>query len=68
MCCFCLHFPDFIVLFKKKIKNLLQFTFERNNLLGKMREKKAAPIPALISNGPSLTFILCKHKRLCLQI
>ena len=39
MCCFCLHFSDFIALFFQKIKNLLQFTFEKNNLLCKKREK-----------------------------
>ena len=49
MCCFCLHFPDFNVLFFQKIKNLLQFTFEKNNLLCKKREKNnllRAKIPA----------------------
>ena len=39
MCCSRLHFSDFNVLFFKKIKNLLQFTFEKNNLLCKKREK-----------------------------
>ena len=39
MCCFRLHFSDFNVLFFEKIKNLLQFTFEKNNLLRKKREK-----------------------------
>ena len=39
MCCFRLHFSDFNVLFKKKIKNVLQFAFEKNNLLCKKREK-----------------------------
>ena len=38
MYCFCLHFSDFSVLFFLK-KNLLQFTFEKNNLLCKKREK-----------------------------
>ena len=38
MCCFRLHFSDFNVLFKK-IKNLLQFNFEKNNLLCNKREK-----------------------------
>ena len=36
MCCFCLHFSDFNVLFKK---NLLQFTFEKITCYAK-REKK----------------------------
>ena len=36
MCCFCLHFSDFIVLFFKKNKKL---TSEKNNLLCKKREK-----------------------------
>ena len=40
MCCFRLHFSDFIVLFFQKIKNLLQVTFEKNNLLYKKIEKK----------------------------
>ena len=41
MCCSRLHFSDFIVLFcKKNKKNLLQFTFEKNNSLCKKREKK----------------------------
>ena len=39
MCCFHLHFSDFNVLFFPKNKNLLQFTFEKNNLLCKKREK-----------------------------
>ena len=39
MCCFRLHFSDFNVYFFKKIKNLLRFTFERNNLLCLKREK-----------------------------
>ena len=39
MCCFCFHFSDFNVFFQKKIKILLQFTFEKNNLLCKKREK-----------------------------
>ena len=38
MFCFRLHFSDFNMLFKK-IKNLLQFTFEKNNLFCKKREK-----------------------------
>ena len=39
MCCFHLHFSDFNVLFFPKNKNLLQFAFEKNNLLCKKREK-----------------------------
>ena len=39
MCCFRLHFSDFNALFFEKIKNLLQFNFEKNNLLCKKREK-----------------------------
>ena len=39
MCCFRLHFSDFNVLFFEKIKNLLQFTLKKNNLLCKKREK-----------------------------
>ena len=39
MCCFRLHFPDLNVFFQKKIKILLQFTFEKTNLLCKKREK-----------------------------
>ena len=39
MCCFRLHFSDFNVFFPQKIKILLQFTFEKNNLLYKKREK-----------------------------
>ena len=39
MCCFRLHFSDFNVFFSKKIKILLQFTFEKTNLLCKKREK-----------------------------
>ena len=39
MCCFRLHFSEFNVYFFKKIKNLLRFTFERNNLLCLKREK-----------------------------
>ena len=62
MCCFRLHFSDFIVLYFQKIKNLLQFTFEKNNLC-KKREKNnlsrgkipAPPPPPRISNGSSLT-------------
>ena len=37
MCCFRLHFSDFNVLFFKK--NLLQVTFEKNNIFCKKREK-----------------------------
>ena len=61
MCCFRLHFSDFNALFFQKIKNLLQFTFEKNNLLCKKREKnnlsrgKIPAPPPWISNGPSLT-------------
>ena len=59
MCCFRLHFSDFNVFFFKKIKNLLQFAFEKNNLLCKNREKNnlsrgKIPAPPWISNGPSL--------------
>ena len=61
MCCFRLHYSDFNVLFFQKIKNLLQFTFEKNNLLCKKREKitcheekSQPPPPPWISNGPSL--------------
>ena len=43
MCCFRLHFSDFNVLFSKN-KNLLQFTFEKNNLLCKKREKITCPL------------------------
>ena len=39
MCCFRLHFSDFNVLFFQKIKNLLQFTFEKKTCCAK-REKK----------------------------
>ena len=39
MCCFRLHFSDFNMLFFEKIKNLLQFIFEKNNLLCKNRKK-----------------------------
>ena len=39
MRCFHLHFLDLNVLFWKKIKNVLQFAFEKNNLLCKKREK-----------------------------
>ena len=39
MCSFRLHFSDFNVLFSKKIKNLLQFTFEKITCFAK-REKK----------------------------
>ena len=67
MCCFCfcLHFSDFIALFLKKNKNLLQFTFEKNNLLCKKREKitchgekSHSPPPPQISSGPCLKRIL----------
>ena len=61
MCCFRLHFSDFNVSknVKKIKKNLLQFTFEKNNLLCKKREKNnlsrgKIPAPLRISNGPSL--------------
>ena len=52
MCCFSLHLSDFILLFSQKIKNLLQFTFEKNNLLCKKGEKitcheEKYPTPAL---------------------
>ena len=62
MCCFYLHFSDFIMLFFPK-KNLLQFTFEKNNLLCKKREKitcceKKSQPPTWISNDPSLR---CDH-------
>ena len=36
MCCFCLHFS---ALMCYSFKNLLQFTFEKNNLMCKKREK-----------------------------
>ena len=36
MCCFRLHFSDFNVLFLKQ--NLLLVTFEKNNILCKMKE------------------------------
>ena len=39
MCCFRLHLYDFNVLFFQKNKNLLQFTFEKNNFLCKKRVK-----------------------------
>ena len=61
MCCFCLHFSDFNVLFNKK--NLLQFTFEKKKLVvQKEREKsnlsrEKIPVPPWISNGPSLSKI-----------
>ena len=55
MCCFCLQFSDFIVLFFKTCCSLL---FEKNNLLCKKREKitcrKVKSPPPQISNGPSL--------------
>ena len=54
MCCFCLHFSDFNVLFFKKIKNLLQFTFEKNKKREKNNFKKIPDPPPRISNGPSL--------------
>ena len=38
MCFFHLHFSDFNVFFPKKLKILLQFTFEKTNLC-KKREK-----------------------------
>ena len=45
--------------FFKKLKNLLQFTFEKNNLLCKKREKitchEEKSQPPRISNGPSLS-------------
>ena len=44
MCWFRLHFSDFNVLLFKKIKNLLQFTFEKNNLC-KKREKNVPDPP-----------------------
>ena len=60
MCCFRLYFSDLLCNFFKKIKNLLQFTFEKITCYEK-REKKnnlsrgkiPAP-PPWISNGPSL--------------
>ena len=59
MCCFRLHFSDLMCYFFKRIKNLLQFTFEKNNLLCKKREKitcrEEKSQPPWISNGPSLT-------------
>ena len=68
MYCFRLHFSDFIVLYFQKIKNLLQFTFEKNNLLCKKREKNnlsrgkipAPPPPP----GYQMVHPLQKEKRL----
>ena len=52
MCCFCLHFFDFNVsFFSKKLKNLLQFTFEKKTCCAKRekkitcREEKSQPPP-----------------------
>ena len=50
MCCLLLHFSDFkCVIFSKKIKNLLQFTFEKNNLCKKEKKitccEKKIPAP-----------------------
>ena len=59
MCCFRLHFSDFIVLFFEKIKNLLQFTFEKNNLLCKKREKNNRRV------GVDILFYLCRRPRQC---
>ena len=60
MCCFCLHLADFNVLFFQKNKKILQFSFEKNNLLCKKREKKLVKsknpsTSPRISNGPSLS-------------
>ena len=54
--------------FFKKIKNLLQYTFEKNNLLCKKREKNnlsrgKIPAPPWISNGPSLIAIKNEHSQ-----
>ena len=60
-CLHCLHCFDLHCYFFQKVKGLLQFTFEKNNLLCKKREKNnlsqgkiPAPPPPRISNGPSL--------------
>ena len=63
MCCFRLYFSDFNVLFFQKIKNLLQFTFEKKNCCAKRekkitcREEKSQVPPPRISNGPSLNMV-----------
>ena len=65
MCCFRLHFSSFNVLFFSK-KNLLQVTFEKNNMLCKKREKitcleeNPSPLPC-ISNGPPLTLYIIRN-------
>ena len=76
MCCFCLHFADFNVLFFQKIK-ILQFTFEKITCCAKgekkitCREKKSQP--PWISNGPSLTCVfrcgcVCACVRACVCV
>ena len=60
MCCFHLHFSDFIVLFFPK--KIVAVSFEKNNLCKKREkitccEEKSQP-PTWISNGPSLR---CDH-------
>ena len=62
MCCFCFHFSDFNV-FVKKIKNVLPFTFEKNNLLCKKRKENNLPqrknlMPPWITTGPSLIALI----------
>ena len=58
MCCFCLHFSDFNVLFFQK-KNVAGY-FEKTNMLCKnranitCREEKYQLPPPRILNGPSL--------------
>ena len=51
MCCFHLDFFILMCYFKKKIKNLLQFTFEKNNLLCKKREKNSLLRGKIPANG-----------------
>ena len=43
MCCFRLHFSDINVLFFQKIKNLLQFTFEKITCCAKREKKITCP-------------------------
>ena len=62
MCCFCLHFSDFIALFFQKIKTCCSLLLKKITCCAK-REKKITcheekfQPPPWISNGPSLIII-----------
>ena len=45
MCHFCLHFSDFNVLFLKKLKKTLQFTFEKITCCANREEKIYPSLP-----------------------